>query len=79
LTEIKQGIDHIRCNNHDFVQIIFGIFKDKLESKGVFHGIKYQLVGEAFTSQVESLALDPIEKHEYGRSRRVKEGCTRVL
>jgi hypothetical protein len=40
----------------------------------VFYGIKYQLVDEAYTSQVNSLALDPIEKPEYGGSQKIKRG-----
>ncbi|MFA6780553.1 MAG: transposase [Paludibacteraceae bacterium] len=74
LTGIKQGINHGKTNNQNFVQIPFGKFKAKLESKCNYYGIKYQLVDEAYTSQVDSLALDPVEKPDYGKSRRVKRG-----
>jgi IS605 OrfB family transposase len=74
LKEIKQNINHGKKNNQNFVQIPFGKFKGKLESKCNLYGIKYQLVNEAYTSQVDALALDPVEKPEYGRSRRVKRG-----
>jgi IS605 OrfB family transposase len=74
LKEIKQGINNGKKNNQNFVQIPFGKFKAKLESKCNLYGIKYQLVNEAYTSQVDALALDPVEKPKYGRSRRVKRG-----
>ncbi len=74
LKEIKQNINHGKKNNQNFVQIPFGKFKAKLESKCNLYGIKYQLVNEAYTSQVDALALDPLEKPEYGKSRRVKRG-----
>ena len=74
LTGIKQGINHGKKNNQNFVQIPFGKFKAKLESKCNFYGIKYQLADEAYTSQVDALALDPVEKPGYGRSRRVMRG-----
>jgi putative transposase len=74
LTGIKQSINHGRKNNQNFVQIPFGKFKTKLESKCNYYGIKYTLVDEAYTSQVDALALDPLEKPVYGRTRRVKRG-----
>jgi len=74
LTGIKQGINHGKKNNQNFVSIPFGKFKDKLKSKCEFHGITYQLVNEAYTSQVDALAMDNIEKQPYGKSRRVKRG-----
>ena len=36
--------------------------------------VLYQLVDEAYTSQFDSLAIYPIEKFEYSRSRRIKRG-----
>jgi IS605 OrfB family transposase len=74
LTGIKQEINHGKRNNQNFVQIPFSKFKAKLENKCNLYGIKYHLVNEAYTSQVDSLALDPIQKQEYGRKRRVKRG-----
>ena len=56
LTGIKQEINQSKRNNQNFVQIPFGTFKCKLKSKCVFYCIKYQLVDEAYTSQVDSLA-----------------------
>ena len=55
LTGIKQGINHIKRNNQNFVPIPFGTFKCMLESKCFFHCIKYQLVDEAYKNQVDSL------------------------
>lgn len=79
LTGIKQGINHGKKNNQNFVQIPFGKFKAKLESKCNLYGIKYQLVNEAYTSQVDSLALDPVEKPSYGKTRRVKRGLYKSI
>jgi putative transposase len=74
LTGIKQGINHGKKNNQNFVSIPFGKFKEKLKSKCEFYGINYQLVNETYTSQVDSLAMDTIEKQPYGKTRRVKRG-----
>jgi len=74
LREIKQGINHGRKNNQNFVSIPFSKFKAKLESKCDFYGINYQLVDEAYTSRTDALALDEIKKQPYGASRRVKRG-----
>jgi len=77
LRGIKQNINHGRKNNQNFVSIPFGKFKGKLQSKCEFHGITYQLVDEAYTSQVDTLAMDTVEKQPYGKSRRVKRGLYR--
>ena len=74
LREIKQGINHGKKNNQNFVSIPFSKFKAKLESKCDFYGINYQLVDEAYTSRTDALALDEIKKQPYGASRRVKRG-----
>ncbi len=79
LTGIKQNINHGKRNNQNFVQIPFGKFKGKLESKCNFYGIKYHLVNEAYTSKVDALALDPIEKPSYGGSRRIKRGLYKSI
>jgi putative transposase len=74
LTGIKQEINHGKKNNQNFVQIPFGKFKEKLKSKCELYGINCQLVNEAYTSQVDALAMDTVEKQPYGKSRRVKRG-----
>ena len=68
LPELKNRINCSKRNNQNFVPIPFGTFKCMLESKCFFHCIKYQLVDEVYTSQVDSLALDLIEKFEYSIS-----------
>lgn len=79
LKEIKQEINIGKKNNQNFVQIPFGKFKAKLESKCNFYGIKYQLVNEAYTSKTDALALDEIIKQPYGDSRRIKRGLYKSI
>lgn len=74
LAGIKQGINHGKKNNQNFVQIPYGKFKQKLASKCEFYGIQYHLVDEAYTSRTDALAGDEIRDQEYGKSRRVKRG-----
>ena len=52
----------------------YGKFKAKLESKCLMYGIKYQLVSEAYTSRTDALAFDEIKEQPYGKKRRVKRG-----
>jgi IS605 OrfB family transposase len=79
LKEIKQGINHGKKNNQNFVTIPFGKFKGKLESKCNLYGIKYHLVNEAYTSKTDALALDEIKKQPYGDSRRIKRGLYKSI
>ena len=71
---IKQNINHGRKNNQEFVQIPYGKFKAKLESKCQRFGIKYHLVDEAYTSRTDALALDEIRDQPYGKMRRIRRG-----
>jgi len=41
------------------------------------NGITHQLVDEAYTSQVDALAMGTVEKQPYGKSRRVQRGLYR--
>jgi IS605 OrfB family transposase len=79
LKEIKQGINHGKQNNQNFVSIPFGKFKAKLESKCDLYGIKYHLVNESYTSKTDALALDEIIKQPYGDSRRIKRGLYKSI
>ena len=74
LKGIKHGINHGRKNNQSFVNIPYGKFKAKLESKCQRYGIKYQQVSEAYTSRTDALAFDEIKDQPYGKARRIKHG-----
>jgi len=76
---IKQNINHGRKNNQEFVQIPYGKFKAKLESKCQRFGIRYQLVDEAYTSRTDAVAFDEIKDQPYGKKRRVKRGLFKSI
>jgi putative transposase len=79
LKDIKQGINHSRKNNQEFVQIPYGKFKAKLESKCQRYGIQYHLVDEAYTSRTDALAFDEIKAQPYGKKRRIKRGLFKSI
>jgi len=79
LKDIKQNINHGRKNNQEFVQIPYGKFKAKLESKCLRFGIQYHLVDEAYTSRTDALALDEIKAQPYGKKRRIKRGLFKSI
>ncbi|MCP1715266.1 IS605 OrfB family transposase [Methanocalculus alkaliphilus] len=72
---IKHQINHGAINNQNFVQIPYAEFRQKLRSKCELVGIQYDdSHDERYTSQVDALARDPIEKPWYGRTRRITRG-----
>jgi len=79
LEGMKRNINLGKKNNQKIVQMPFYKFKTKLQAKCQLAGIKYQEVDEAYTSQVDALALDPIEKPAYGRKRRIKRGLYKSI
>jgi putative transposase len=79
LKDVKQGINHSRKNNQEFVQIPYGKFKAKLESKCQRYGIQYHLVDEAYTSRTDALAFDEIKAQPYGKKRRIKRGLFKSI
>lgn len=76
---IKQKIKLGRKNNQEFVQIPYGKFKAKLESKCHMFGIKYHLVDEAYTSRTDALAFDDVRAQPYGKKRRIKRGLFKSI
>ncbi len=74
LKGIKQNANLGRKNNQNFQYIPFGLFKRKLKAKCERYGVNYIEVDEAYTSKVDALALEPIEKREEHLGRRVKRG-----
>lgn len=79
LKNIKQGINHGRKSNQEFVQIPYSKFKTKLESKCQRYRIKYNLVDEAYTSRTDALAFDEIKAQPYGKKRRIKRGLFKSI
>ncbi len=72
---IKDKINHGARVNQNFVQIPYASFRLKLKSKCEVFGIKFDdSHDERYTSQVDALACDPIQKPSYGRTRRIKRG-----
>ncbi|MFQ6062118.1 MAG: RNA-guided endonuclease InsQ/TnpB family protein, partial [Methanosarcinales archaeon] len=74
LKNIKQGINLGKRNNQNFVQIPYRILKQKLKSKCELYGINYDEVDEAYTSKLDALAFEPIQKHNSYLGKRVKRG-----
>jgi IS605 OrfB family transposase len=74
LKGMKQQINLGKSTNQKIVQIPWYKFKQSLKSKCKRAGINFVLVDEAYTSQVDSCAFDPIEKPPYGRKRRIQRG-----
>jgi IS605 OrfB family transposase len=74
LNAIKQEIDLGKQTNQNFVQIPYHKFKTKLQAKLELYGIELVQVNEAYTSQVDALALDKIQKQAYSNTRRVHRG-----
>ncbi|HNV39654.1 MAG TPA: transposase, partial [Methanoculleus sp.] len=57
------------------MQVPYHKFRQTLKSMCELIGIRFDdSHSEAYTSQVDALALDPIKKPPYGRKRRVKRG-----
>jgi len=77
---IKHQINHGAINNQNFVRIPYAAFRKKLRSKCELFGIQYDdSHDERYTSQVDALALDPIQKPWYGRTRLSRGDCTRAV
>ncbi len=71
---IKQGINHGRRNNQNFVQIPYGIFRRKLKSKCEQLGIELHSIEESYTSKTSFLDCELPEKHDKYLGKRVKRG-----
>ena len=57
------------------MQVPYHKFRQKLKSNCELYGIRFDNThSEAYTSQVDAPALDPIKKPPCGRKRRVKRG-----
>lgn len=77
-SDIKRNINIGKKNNQNFVNIPYGIFKRKLQSKCEQLGIEYHLQEESYTSKCSFLDNEPIKKHDTYKGKRVKRGLFRT-
>jgi IS605 OrfB family transposase len=77
-SDIKQNIHISKKNNQNFVNIPYGIFKRKLQSKCEQLGIDYHLQEESYTSKCSYLDNEPVKKHNTYKGKRVKRGLFRT-
>ena len=77
-SDIKQNINIGKKNNQNFVNIPYGIFKRKLQSKCEQLGIEYHLQEESYTSKCSYRDNEPIKKHEVYLGSRIKRGLFRT-
>jgi len=77
-SDIKRNINIGKKNNQNFVNIPYGIFKRKLQSKCEQLGIDYYLQEESYTSKCSYLDNEPIKKHDTYKGKRVKRGLFRT-
>jgi putative transposase len=61
-------------NNQNFVQIPYGKFKQKLNSKCEQLGIEYNYIEECYTSKCSFLDKEDVCKHENYLGSRIKRG-----
>ena len=70
----KQDIDLGKKNNQKFVEIPFSKLIDKISYKGRLIGINVQTTEESYTSKVDHLAFETLEKHDVYLGKRKKRG-----
>lgn len=68
--EIKLG----KRLNQKFVEIPFSKLINKISYKGKLIGVDVQTTEESYTSKVDHLAFEPLEKHDVYLGKRVKRG-----
>ena len=70
----KQDINLGKKNNQKFVEIPFSKLIDKISYKGKLIGINVQTTEESYTSKVDHLAFESLEKHDVYSGKRKKRG-----
>lgn len=70
----KQDINLGKRNNQKFVEIPFSELIDKISYKGKSIGINVQTTEESYTSKVDHLAFESLEKHDVYSGKRKKRG-----
>ena len=70
----KQNIELGKRNNQKFVEIPFSKLVDKITYKGKLVGINVQTTEESYTSKVDHLAFETLEKQDSYLGKRKKRG-----
>ena len=70
----KQNIELGKKNNQKFVEIPFSKLIDKITYKGKLVGIDVQTTEESYTSKVDHLAFEALEKQDSYLGKRKKRG-----
>ncbi|MEZ0368277.1 MAG: RNA-guided endonuclease InsQ/TnpB family protein [Candidatus Sericytochromatia bacterium] len=73
-SDIKRDIQLGKRTNQNFVQIPYGLFRQKLQSKCEQEGIAYHAMEESHTSKCSFLDSEPICHQEQYLGRRIKRG-----
>ena len=70
----KQNINIGKKNNQNFVSIPFNILIDQIKYKGVKHAINVIVTEESYTSKIDHLSFETLEKHETYSGKRLTRG-----
>ena len=70
----KQNINLGKKNNQKFVEIPFSNLVDKISYKAKLLGIDVKITEESYTSKVDHLAFETLEKHDIYLGKRKKRG-----
>lgn len=70
----KQNINLGKKNNQKFVEIPFSSLVDKISYKAKLVGIDVKITEESYTSKVDHLAFENLEKHDIYFGKRKKRG-----
>jgi putative transposase len=70
----KQNINLGKKNNQKFVEIPFSNLVDKISYKAKLVGIDVKITEESYTSKVDHLAFESLEKHDIYSGKRKKRG-----
>ena len=70
----KQNINLGKRTNQQFVQIPYKTFVDKLMYKCEDYGIKVILTEESYTSKIDHLAGEEMQKHKKYKGKRIRRG-----
>ena len=70
----KQEINLGKKTNQRFVEIPFSRLIDKITYKGKLIGIDVHTIEESYTSKVDHLAFEPLEKRDVYSGKRIKRG-----
>lgn len=73
----KQNINIGKANNQKFVQMPFARLRSYLKYKCEMSGIRFICNEESYTSKCDSLAYEPVGKHQTYLGKRVKRGLFR--